>query len=146
MAKTYRVTRGTRVVNSLFRAMTHLGVGASYRHIFTVPGRKTGRLHSTPVDVMELGAARWLVAPYGPVNWVRNVRASGEVTLTRGRRSQRYRAREVSGLDAMPVLHTYINEVRVTRPYFDAAPDAPDEVVAREVEKHPVFRLEPMSG
>ena len=53
MAKTYRLSPGTRLINSLFRALTRLGLGASYRHILTVPGRKTGRLYSTPVDIIE---------------------------------------------------------------------------------------------
>ena len=70
MAKTYRLTRGTRLVNALFRILTRLGMGASYRHILTVPGRKTGRLYSTPVDVIELEGERWLVAGYGPASWV----------------------------------------------------------------------------
>ena len=73
MAKTYRLSPGTRLINSLFRALTRLGLGASYRHILTVPGRKTGRLYSTPVDIIELDDQRWLVAAYGPTNWVRNV-------------------------------------------------------------------------
>jgi hypothetical protein len=52
VAKTYRRHLGTRLINWWFRTLTKLGLGASYRHILTVPGRKTGQLHSTPVDVM----------------------------------------------------------------------------------------------
>ncbi|MGD0219844.1 MAG: nitroreductase/quinone reductase family protein [Acidimicrobiales bacterium] len=65
--------------------MTRLGIGANYRHILTVRGRRTGEVRSTPVDVMDLAGNRWLVAPYGISNWVRNVRVSGEVSLTRRR-------------------------------------------------------------
>ena len=75
MAKTYRLGRGTRLVNTLFQTMTRLGLGASYRHILTGPGRKTGRLHSTPVDIIQVSGERWLVAGYGPAGWVRNARA-----------------------------------------------------------------------
>src|SRR5205809_7022869 len=53
--------------------------------LLIVPGRRSGRPHSTPVTVVEHDGARWLVAPYGEVGWVRNVRAAGRVTLTRGR-------------------------------------------------------------
>ena len=74
--------------------LTRLGLGASYRHILTVPGRKTGRLYSTPVDIIELDDQRWLVAGYGPTNWVRNVRAAGEVTLSRARQSDRFRSKK----------------------------------------------------
>jgi hypothetical protein len=63
MAKRYRVGFGARIINEMFSAMTRLGLGASYRHIVGVRGRKTGRMYSTPVDVMEQGGDRWLVAP-----------------------------------------------------------------------------------
>jgi hypothetical protein len=74
VAKVYKLSPGTRLINWAFRVMTRMGVGASYRHILIVPGRKTGQLHSTPVDVLELAGHRWLVAGYGPANWVRNAR------------------------------------------------------------------------
>jgi deazaflavin-dependent oxidoreductase (nitroreductase family) len=141
MAKTYRRTRGTRLVNSVFQALTRLGLGASYRHILTVPGRITGRPYSTPVDVIDLDDRRWLVAGYGPSNWVRNVRAAGEVTLSRGRRSDRLDVVEADALDAVPVLRKYMTEIRVTRPSFDASPDSHDDDVAAELARHPVFRL-----
>jgi deazaflavin-dependent oxidoreductase (nitroreductase family) len=144
MAKTYRLSPGTRSINSLFRGLTRLGLGASYRHILTVPGRKSGRLYSTPVDVIELADQRWLVAGYGPTNWVRNVRAAGEVTLSRGRQSQRFRVEEADRPAAVPVLRTYMREIRVTRPYFDASPDSADEDVAAELPRHAVFRLIPV--
>jgi deazaflavin-dependent oxidoreductase (nitroreductase family) len=143
MAKTYRRHLGTRLINAWFRALTKLGIGASYRHIITVPGRKTGRLHSTPVDVIEVGGHRWLVAGYGPANWVLNTRASGEVTLSRGGRSEAYKVEEASAEDAIPVLRKYIGEIRVTRPYFGATPDSSDEAVAAELSRHAVFRLIP---
>jgi deazaflavin-dependent oxidoreductase (nitroreductase family) len=141
MAKTYRRTRVTRLVNSVFQALTRLGLGASYRHILTVPGRKTGRPYSTPVDVIDLDDRRWLVAGYGPSNWVRNVRAAGEVTLSRGRRSDRLDDVEADALDAVPVLRKHMTEIRVTRPSFDASPDSHDDDVAAELARHPVFRL-----
>jgi deazaflavin-dependent oxidoreductase (nitroreductase family) len=145
MARTYRLSFGTRLINSLFRLMTRLRLGASYRHILTVPGRKTGRLYSTPVDVIEVGGQRWLVAGYGPVNWVRNARAAGEVTLSRGGHSETFKIDEAGAQAAVPVLRKYITEIRVTRPYFDADPDSPEEAIAAELQRHTVFRLIPAS-
>jgi deazaflavin-dependent oxidoreductase (nitroreductase family) len=146
MAKTYRLSPGARLINSLFRALTRLGLRASYRHILTVLGRKTGQLYSTPVDILERDDQRWLVAGYGPTNWVRNVRAAGEVTLSRGRQSERFRVEEGDRQAAVPVLRTYMREIRVTPPYFDASPDSGDEDVAAEVPRHPVFRLIPVAN
>jgi deazaflavin-dependent oxidoreductase (nitroreductase family) len=95
MSKTYRRHLGARLINWWFRTLTKLGLGARYRRILTVPGRKTGRPHSTPVDVIAVGGDRWLVAGYGPVNWVLNTRAHGAVTLSRGGHSETYKVEEV---------------------------------------------------
>src|ERR671936_2992639 len=104
MAKAYTVGVGTRLINWVFHIMTRFGLGASYRFILTVRGRKTGRLYSIPVDVMEYGGDAWLVAGYGVTNWVHNVRASGDVTLARGGRSHKFSAEEAETREAVPVL------------------------------------------
>jgi len=141
MAKQYEVGTSTRAINWVFRQMTRLGIGASYRRILTVKGRKTGREHSTPVDVMNYDGSLWLVAPYGLTNWVKNARAAGEVQLSRGGKADRFAVREVEPTEAVPVLRQYIRDVPVTRPYFDAPSDAPSADIAAEVSRHPVFRL-----
>lgn len=143
MAKVYRPNAGTKVTNWVFATLTRLGMGASYRHLLTVRGRKTGQLRTTPVDVMEVGGQRWLVAGYGPANWVRNARAAGEVTLSRGGRQVRYAVAEPAPGEAVPVLRTYMAEIRVTRRYFDATPASPDSAIEAELARHPVLRLIP---
>jgi hypothetical protein len=55
MARTYRQNAAIRVTNWVFTRLTRLGMGASYRYLLTVRGRKTGQLRTTPVDVMETG-------------------------------------------------------------------------------------------
>jgi deazaflavin-dependent oxidoreductase (nitroreductase family) len=141
MAKEYRRGLATRAINWWFERLTRLGVGASYRHILTVPGRRTGQPRSTPVDVIELNGHRWLVAGYGPANWVLNARANGEVELSRGGQTGRYKIAEAGAEDAVPVLRKYISEIRVTRRYFDANPSSSDAAVAAELPRHPVLRL-----
>jgi hypothetical protein len=94
--KTYKRNLATRLINWWFRTLTKLGLGASYRQILTVRGRKTGRPHS--------GGDRWLVAGYGPANWVLNTRAHGQVTLSRGRRSETYKVEEVGAEAAITVF------------------------------------------
>ena len=144
MTRTYRLGPGTRAVNWGFAAMTGAGVGASCRHILTVRGRTSGRPHSTPVDVIDAAGHRWLVAGYGPSSWARNARAAGEVTLRRGRNSGRYAVTEPAPSEAVPVLRRYMAQIRVTRPYFDAAPDSPDDdAIKAELPRHPVFQLTP---
>ncbi|MEP7106082.1 MAG: nitroreductase/quinone reductase family protein [Chloroflexota bacterium] len=145
MAKTYRRGLLTRLVNGAFQQMARRGLGAHYLHELTVRGRKSGQLHSTPVDVMDLGGQRWLVAPYGVTGWVRNVRVSGEAAITRGGRTEKVGVVPAGREEAVPVLRKYMKDVPVTRAYFDATADAPDEAIAAELDRHPVFRLVPVA-
>jgi deazaflavin-dependent oxidoreductase (nitroreductase family) len=142
MAKTYRISAGTRLVNGVFSAMTRLGVGKAYRHVLTVRGRSSGLPRSVPVDIMRSAdGRRWLVAGYGVSSWVHNVRAAGEVAISRGGRSESLRTVEVAPEDSVPVLRQYLREVPVTRPYFDITADSADNEVAAEAVRHPVFEL-----
>jgi deazaflavin-dependent oxidoreductase (nitroreductase family) len=141
MAENYNLTRPRRILNALMRALLRLGVAPSGTYLLTVRGRRTGRPHSTPVTLVERDDRRWLVAPYGAVGWVRNARAAGQVQLTRGRQSEILGLDEVSGDEAASVLQSYLGNVRVVRPFFDATPDSPLAAFAVEASRHPVFRL-----
>ena len=146
MARTYRINAREWAINAVFRLLTRLGLGAKYRHILTVRGRKSGKLYSTPVDVMESGGRRFLVAPYGVVSWVRNARAAGEVSLSRRGRTERVRVSELSPQASAPMLRQYISEVRVARPYFDVTLDSTDQEFAAEAPRHPVFEVQASSS
>jgi deazaflavin-dependent oxidoreductase (nitroreductase family) len=106
-----------------------------------VPGRKTGKLWSTPVSIVSEGDERWLVAPYGDRNWVKNARAAGWVGLRRGRSRERLVVVELSSEEAVTVLREYYRRGRVTRPFFDVSLDSGDEAWLAEAPRHPVFRL-----
>jgi deazaflavin-dependent oxidoreductase (nitroreductase family) len=127
------------------RALLRVGAAPPDIYLLTVRGRRTGTPHSTPVTIVERDGGRWLVAPYGPVGWVKNARAAGTVRLSRGRRSEDLRVDEVAGESAAAVLQAYVQKVRVVRPFFDAAPTSPVTAFASEVSGHPVFRLQPAS-
>jgi deazaflavin-dependent oxidoreductase (nitroreductase family) len=77
MAKTYRMSALTRFGNTMSAAMIRLGIGPAGMHLLTVRGRKSGLPRTTPVNLITHQGRRWLVAPYGEVAWVRNVRAAG---------------------------------------------------------------------
>ncbi len=142
MAKEYKMNAGQRLANAVMRLMTEHGLGADYRHMLCVRGRATGVLRSTPVDVMEIDGISWLVAPYGEVNWVRNIRAAGgHATLSRGKRTVDLLAEEVTPADAVGVIRTYLRSVPVTRAYWDVTADATDAQIAADGVHHPVFRL-----
>src|SRR5690348_18461659 len=94
MAKTYRVTSSVRLVNRLMAFLLRRGLRVQTISLLTVRGRKSGQPHTVPVTVIERGRQRWLVAPYGVVNWVKNVREAKSATLTRGKHSETISLRE----------------------------------------------------
>jgi deazaflavin-dependent oxidoreductase (nitroreductase family) len=141
VAATYRLSPARRAVNALVRALLRAGLGPPRTHLLTAPGRRTGRPRSTPVTLLEAGGQRWLVAPYGAVGWVRNARAAGQVALSRGRRTEIVSVEELPPAERATVLRRYVRDVPVTRPFFDAGPDAPLEAFAAEASRHPVFRI-----
>jgi deazaflavin-dependent oxidoreductase (nitroreductase family) len=113
-------------------------------YLLTTRGRKTGRMLTHPVTIVEQEGKRWLVAPYGPVSWVHNARAAGRVSIGRRGDWNDYGIREVSAAEAGPVLKRYIGMAAPTRPYFRADKDAPIEAFVAEAELHPVFQLLPI--
>lgn len=141
MAKPYRLGLTRKLVNWIVRALLGVGLGPARTYLLVVPGRKTGRLYKTPVTLVENSSNRWLVAPYGEVGWVRNVRAARRVTLRRGLRSENLRAVELEAREAAPVLRSYIRDIAITRPFFDVTPDSTLDEFAREAPRHPVFHL-----
>jgi deazaflavin-dependent oxidoreductase (nitroreductase family) len=141
MAGTYELRGWRRALNALVRALLAVGVAPPRIHLLTVPGRKSGRAYSTPVTVVQDGGQRWLVAPYGEVAWVRNARAAGRVTLSRGRRAATSAITAVPPEVAGRILKRYVAEVPITRPFFEARPDAPVEAFVAEAGRHPVFLL-----
>lgn len=89
----------------------------------------------------EEGGQRWLVAPYGELGWVRNTRAAGQVTLSRGRHAETMAIVEAGPEESAPVLRHDIAEVPISRPYFDVRPDSPLDAFRTEAPRHPVFRI-----
>jgi deazaflavin-dependent oxidoreductase (nitroreductase family) len=141
MAVTYRLGRWRRMLNVLVRALLHVGLGPRHTYLLTVHGRRSGTPYSTPVTLVEEGTHRWLVAPYGEVSWVRNARAAGQVTLSRGRHTETVVIAELGPDGAAPVLKQYVTELPITRPFFDAKPHSPIEVFVAEAHRHPAFRI-----
>ena len=138
----YRVTLPRRILNRIVRLWIRLGLPPRKYHILTVKGRRSGGLHSTPVSVVQINEQRWLVAPYGPRNWVKNAQVAGRVTLSRGRHSEEVIVEEEHDQTrCAPVLKLYIDQEPITRRFFDAKRGAPDEAFAAEAHRHPVFRV-----
>ncbi len=142
MAKQYRVTPTVRMLNSLIRPLIRLGLAPKNTYLLTVQGRKSGKLYSTPITLVEEGSDRWLVSPYGEVNWVRNARVARQVRLSRGGRSETVDIIELNPEESAPVLKKYLSQVRIVQPYFDVRPESPIEAFIAEAPRHPVFRIQ----
>jgi hypothetical protein len=141
--KPYRLSVGRRLINLVFRPLARLGLTGPRTHLLTVPGRKTGRMWSTPISLIEWQGERFAVAPSGERNWVKNARAAGLVDLQRGRRRERVEVEELSAPDAVPVLREYYRRSLVTHSFFDVSLASSHEEWLAEAPRHPTFRLRP---
>jgi deazaflavin-dependent oxidoreductase (nitroreductase family) len=139
----YRKSLWRRALNAVVRPLARLGLTGPRTHLLTVEGRRSGRPWSTPVSIVEERGERWLVAPYGDRNWVKNARAAGSVELRRGRRRERLAVEELTPEEAVPVLRRYYELGRVTRPFFEVGLDSDHQAWLAEAPRHPVFRLRP---
>ena len=137
------VTR--RVMNPLVAFLTRHGVSVWGSRLLAVPGRVSGETRTTPVNLLDHDGQRYLVAPRGVTQWVRNVRAAGGAELRVGRRAEPVRLVELAD-DAKPeVLRAYLRRWRwEVGQFFDGVgPDAADEQLRAVAGGYPVFRVAP---
>jgi deazaflavin-dependent oxidoreductase (nitroreductase family) len=147
-----RVTRAparTRVLNPITTTLMRLGIRPDPRMaLLTVRGRASGRDRSVPVGLFERDGRAYVVAAFGEVNWVLNLRAAGAASLTRGNRTVRYAAEQVYGEEAALVLRDCLAAYLpsplagpMLRARIAVNADAPLEVLVVEARRTPVFRL-----
>lgn len=133
-----------RVFNPLVAGLTRLGLGFAGSSNLRVRGRRTGEWRQVPVNVVSLDGARYLVAPRGETQWVRNLRVAGGGELHVGRRREPFQAVEVGeGVEKLRVLRSYLKRWgwEVGAFFGGVGADAGEDELARESRRHPVFRL-----
>ncbi len=133
----------SHVFNPAVARLTRLGLSVAGSRILEVRGRKTGEPRRTPVNPLTLDGTRYLVAPRGNTQWVRNLRAQGEGRLLHGRRAEVFRASELPDDEKAPILRAYLErwkwEVGV---FFDGVgPQDPENELRRIAPDHPIFRI-----
>ena len=140
---------GTGMFNEAVARLTKMGVSVYGSRVLYVKGRKSGEWRATPVNPLSFpDGTRYLVAPRGNTQWVRNLRAVGTGELRVGRRVEPFRATEISD-DAKPeILRAYLKrwkwEVGV---FFDGVDaKAPEEKLREIAPGYPVFRIEPATA
>lgn len=141
MAKTYHLDPLRRFVNWLTKVLLPFGLVPAHIYLLTTRGRKSGQMHSTPVQLVEHEHRRWLVSPYGEVNWVGNARKAGWVILSRGRQSKKVKIAELEPEESAPILRAYLKQVPLTQPYFDVTLRSSHEAFKAEAPRHPVFLI-----
>jgi deazaflavin-dependent oxidoreductase (nitroreductase family) len=133
----------TNVFNRTVAGLTRLGISIAGSRVLEVPGRKTGEPRRTPVNLLAFEGERYLVAPRGHTQWVKNLRASGQGRLLVGRRSETFSAVELQDDEKPPLLRAYLKKWKweVGQFFGGVGPDAPDDELRRIGPDHPVFRL-----
>jgi deazaflavin-dependent oxidoreductase (nitroreductase family) len=135
--------RGAWMMNTAIAGLTRLGISVWGSRVLAVRGRSSGEWRTTPVNLLVVDGVRYLVAPRGVTQWVRNLRAAGGGELRVGRRVEAFRADELDD-DAKPdVLREYLRrwafEVGV---FFDGvSASSSDDELRRIAPGYPVFRI-----
>jgi len=131
------------VFNRVVAVSTRMGLSVWGSRVLEVPGRKSGEPRRTPVNLMSFEGQRYLVAPRGHTQWVRNLRVSGSGRLLVGRRAEDFAAVELPDAEKVPLLRAYLKKWNwETGQFFGGVgADAPDSDLLRIAPDHPVFRI-----
>ncbi|MBS1864122.1 MAG: nitroreductase family deazaflavin-dependent oxidoreductase [Actinobacteria bacterium] len=131
------------VFNKAIAGLTALGVSVYGSRVLEVKGRKSGHWRATPVNLLEFEGTQYLVAPRGNTQWVRNMRAAGGGRLKLGRKTEDFKATEVTGDPQVPILRAYLKKWKwEVGTFFDGVgPDSSDEQLLAIAPEHPVFEI-----
>ena len=143
--KLFKMTRSMQIGTAVLTALIHAGVPVGPLRLLSVRGRKSGKIYTTPIALVEEHGGRYLVAPFGEVGWVRNIRASGQAELRGGHSTEVIHVTELNYSDAAPILKLFRTRfalVPFVPPYFESTPKSPVKAFEQEAPYHPVFRIE----
>ena len=133
-----------RMVNRLFGFMVKLGFGLSHNFLLEVRGRKSGQIYSTPVNLLDYKNRKYLVAPRGNTQWVRNVIASQKATLVKGRIRKNIRLQPIADQAKAEILKAYLDTYKLTvQRYFPIPAGSPLKEFEPLAGRYPVFEIMP---
>ena len=138
--------KATNFFNDSVGRLTRLGISVYGSRMLYVRGRKSGEWRGNPVNPLTFEGSRYLVAPRGNTQWVRNLRATGGAGELRiGRRVEAFRATEIPDDDKPPLLRAYLKRWKWESGVFFDGVDAkaPDETLRAMAPGYPVFRIGP---
>jgi deazaflavin-dependent oxidoreductase (nitroreductase family) len=131
------------VFNRAIRRATRWGLSVWGSRELRVPGRRSGVVRTTVVNLLDHDGARYLVAPRGTTEWVRNLRAAGTGELRVGRRVEVFTFDELDDADKVDVLRTYLRRWKweVGQFFQGVGPDASDDELRAIASGYPVFEI-----
>ena len=131
------------VFNRVVALLSRMGISLAGSRVLELRGRKSGEPRRTPVNVMTFEGRRYLVAPRGHTQWVRNLRASGEGRLINGSHAEEFSATELADDEKPALLRAYLKRWKWESGQFfgGVGPDATDSELLRIAPDHPVFRV-----
>jgi deazaflavin-dependent oxidoreductase (nitroreductase family) len=131
------------IFNPFVEWVTRLGISVYGSRILAVRGRRSGQWRTTPVNPLEFRGQRYLVAPRGVTEWVKNIRATREGELWLGSRHEPIKVVELSDAEKPEVLRAYLRKWswEVGAFFEGVGADASEEDIQRAAPKHPIFRI-----
>ncbi|MFF3905058.1 nitroreductase family deazaflavin-dependent oxidoreductase [Streptomyces sp. NPDC001848] len=149
MATQRTISPRHRLRNGVVTLSHRIGLPFGPMHLLTVPGRKSGAPRTTPVAPVVVDGTYYLLQAYPGADWVKNARAAGRGTLTRGRRSWAVRLTELPEPERGPVLREFpVQNPRGVGAFVrnglvrSGTPDG----FAEAADRCPVFRATPADG
>ena len=137
-------SRSDRIFNATVAWLTRRGISVFGSRVLAVRGRSSGEWRTNVVNLLTVDGHRYLVAPRGETQWVRNLRAAGDGELRVGRRTEPFTAAELGDDEKLPVLRAYLARWgwEVGRFFEGVKADATDEQLIEIAPGFPVFRIE----
>jgi hypothetical protein len=132
-----------KFANRLIIALNRLGMSFGTWYILSIPGRKTGKMRSTPVSVLHVNGQRYVVTGF-ETQWVKNTRKEGRGMLARGRKKEQVVLVELPVEERPPILREFPRQVPHGVPFFEKLLNIPGdpEALAAAAPRCPVFRLD----
>jgi deazaflavin-dependent oxidoreductase (nitroreductase family) len=133
-----------KIFNRIFGFLVGIGLPFPHKYLLQVRGRKSGKLYSTPINLLEWKGKRLLVAPRGRTQWVRNAEAAGEVTLKKGNSHLKFRLRPIADGEKPEILKAYLEGFKSeVQRYFPVPAGSPAASFVEVAGSYPVFELMP---
>lgn len=132
------------VFNRIVAAMTRVGISVWGSRVLRVRGRTSGEWRTTPVNLLTFEGQRYLVAPRGETQWVKNIRVAGGGELQLGRKTEPISVAELSDDEKPDLLRAYLKRWKAEVGVFFGGVSAtsPEEDLRRIAPDHPVFRIQ----